>query len=108
MVGQYVYDNYRIENHDGQDLNSHTYLGDSPRGVPIGTALTALRRRPPSLLAGQHGRIDGEDFDTPIRERLLDVIDRIEKQMPAHKSKDVLTGVNILFFIVLTHTSGEL
>lgn len=35
MVGQYLFDNYRIENHDGQDLQSHTYLGRSPRGVPI-------------------------------------------------------------------------
>ncbi len=35
MVGQYIYDNYRIENHHGQVLDEHTYLGDSPRGVPI-------------------------------------------------------------------------
>ena len=35
MVGQYVFDNYRIENHDGQELSEHTHLGDSPRGVPI-------------------------------------------------------------------------
>ncbi len=35
MVGQYIVDNYRIENHDGQDLASHTNLGDSPRGVPV-------------------------------------------------------------------------
>jgi len=35
MVGQYIVDNYRIENHHGQALEEHTYLGDSPRGVPI-------------------------------------------------------------------------
>ena len=35
MVGQYIVDNYRIENHDGQVLQEHTYLGQSPRGVPI-------------------------------------------------------------------------
>lgn len=35
MVGQYIYDNYRIENHDGQALDQHTYLGESPRGVPM-------------------------------------------------------------------------
>jgi nickel-dependent lactate racemase len=35
MVGQYIVDHYRIENHHGQELSEHTYLGDSPRGVPI-------------------------------------------------------------------------
>jgi nickel-dependent lactate racemase len=35
MVGQYIADNYRIENHHGQVEDEHTYLGDSPRGVPI-------------------------------------------------------------------------
>ncbi len=35
MLGQYVVENYRIENHDGRDLSSHTYLGQTPRGVPI-------------------------------------------------------------------------
>lgn len=35
MVGQYIVDNYRIENHHGQVRDEHTYLGDSPRGVPI-------------------------------------------------------------------------
>ncbi len=35
MVGRYIADNYRIENHDGQNLDQHAYLGDSPRGVPI-------------------------------------------------------------------------
>ena len=35
MVGQFIVDNYRIENHYGQELEQHTYLGDSPRGVPI-------------------------------------------------------------------------
>ena len=35
MVGRHIYENYRIENHHGQSLEEHTYLGDSPRGVPI-------------------------------------------------------------------------
>lgn len=35
MVGPSIVENYRIENHDGQDRASHTYLGESPRGVPI-------------------------------------------------------------------------
>jgi nickel-dependent lactate racemase len=35
MVGQFIAENYRIENHHGQVLDEHTYLGDSPRGVPI-------------------------------------------------------------------------
>lgn len=35
MVGRHVVDHYRIENHHGQVLSEHTYLGDSPRGVPI-------------------------------------------------------------------------
>ena len=35
MVGQEIASSYRIENHHGQDLIEHTYLGDSPRGVPI-------------------------------------------------------------------------
>ena len=35
MVGRYIAENYRIENHHGQALDEHTYLGDSPRGVPI-------------------------------------------------------------------------
>jgi nickel-dependent lactate racemase len=35
MVGQYIADNYRIENHDGLARDEHTYLGESPRGVPI-------------------------------------------------------------------------
>ena len=35
MVGREIADNYRIENHHGQELDEHTYLGDSPRGVPI-------------------------------------------------------------------------
>ena len=35
MVGQTIVDNYRIENHDGQCLEEHTYLGQSPRGVPM-------------------------------------------------------------------------
>jgi lactate racemase len=35
MVGAHIAENYRIENHHGQELAEHTYLGDSPRGVPI-------------------------------------------------------------------------
>ncbi len=35
MVGAETADNYRIENHHGQVLAEHTFLGDSPRGVPI-------------------------------------------------------------------------
>lgn len=35
MVGQHIYDNYRIANHHGQAIDEHTYLGASPRGVPI-------------------------------------------------------------------------
>jgi nickel-dependent lactate racemase len=35
MVGQDIVDRYRIENHHGTVLAEHTYLGDSPRGVPI-------------------------------------------------------------------------
>lgn len=35
MVGRAIAENYRIENHHGQVLAEHTFLGDSPRGVPI-------------------------------------------------------------------------
>ena len=35
MVGPEIAANYRIENHHGKVLAEHTYLGDSPRGVPI-------------------------------------------------------------------------
>ncbi len=35
MVGQEIVDNYRIENHHGTILEEHTFLGDSPRGVPV-------------------------------------------------------------------------
>ncbi len=35
MVGETIANRYRIENHHGQVLEEHTYLGDSPRGVPI-------------------------------------------------------------------------
>ena len=30
-----IVENYRIENHHGQELSQHTYLGQSPRGVPV-------------------------------------------------------------------------
>ncbi len=35
IVGADIAANYRIENHHGQVRGEHTYLGDSPRGVPI-------------------------------------------------------------------------
>jgi lactate racemase len=35
MLGSYLVDHYRIENHLGQRLDQHTFLDDSPRGVPI-------------------------------------------------------------------------
>ncbi len=35
MVGPFIAENYRIENHHGQRLEEHTRLGTSPRGVPI-------------------------------------------------------------------------
>ncbi len=35
LVGQHIADNYRCENHFGKVLDDHTYLGESPRGVPI-------------------------------------------------------------------------
>ena len=35
MVGVEIAQTYRIENHFGQRLDDHEYLGESPRGVPI-------------------------------------------------------------------------
>ncbi|MFP6617875.1 MAG: nickel-dependent lactate racemase [Pirellulaceae bacterium] len=35
LVGQSIVDQYRIENHHGQVQEEHTFLGESPRGVPI-------------------------------------------------------------------------
>jgi nickel-dependent lactate racemase len=35
LVGQQIADNYRVENHHGKVLAEHTFLGMSPRGVPI-------------------------------------------------------------------------
>ncbi len=35
MVGRRVAENYRIENHHGQQRDEHTHLGQSPRGVPV-------------------------------------------------------------------------
>ncbi|MCC9607533.1 nickel-dependent lactate racemase [Blastopirellula sp. JC732] len=35
MVGQYIVDHYRIENHDGENREEHVHLGTSPNGVPI-------------------------------------------------------------------------
>ncbi|MBQ17219.1 MAG: hypothetical protein CMJ65_08845 [Planctomycetaceae bacterium] len=34
LVGEEIAANYRIENHHGPVLEEHTYLGESPRGVP--------------------------------------------------------------------------
>lgn len=34
LVGEQIAANYRIENHYGKELDQHTCLGDSPRGVP--------------------------------------------------------------------------
>ena len=45
MVGAEIAANYRIENHHGKELDEHTYLGDSPRGVPIWID-SPLRARP--------------------------------------------------------------
>jgi len=35
VLGSEIAKNYRIENHFGQNQQQHTYLGASPRGVPI-------------------------------------------------------------------------
>lgn len=35
MVGAEIAASYRIEDHRGQEIDEHTYLGESPRGVPI-------------------------------------------------------------------------
>jgi nickel-dependent lactate racemase len=35
MVGAEIATNYAVCDHRGQNLEEHTYLGDSPRGVPI-------------------------------------------------------------------------
>ncbi len=35
MVGAEVAANYAVENHHGTVLSEHTYLGESPRGVPV-------------------------------------------------------------------------
>ncbi len=35
MVGSEILQRYRIENHDGRDRASHSYLGTTPRGVPV-------------------------------------------------------------------------
>jgi nickel-dependent lactate racemase len=35
MVGRRIFNEYRIEQHDGQKREEHTHLGDSPRGVPV-------------------------------------------------------------------------
>src|SRR5580692_2607324 len=34
LVGREIATNYRVENHDGRNLAEHTFLGNSPRGVP--------------------------------------------------------------------------
>lgn len=35
MVGAEIAANYAVENHHGQERDEHTFLGQSPRGVPI-------------------------------------------------------------------------
>jgi nickel-dependent lactate racemase len=35
IVGRQIAANYRIENHHGKQREEHSYLGESPRGVPI-------------------------------------------------------------------------
>jgi lactate racemase len=35
MLGPDIVGRYRVENHRGEVLDEHTYLGESPRGVPI-------------------------------------------------------------------------
>ena len=35
MVGREIAEAYHIVNHHGQQLDEHTYLGESPRGVPM-------------------------------------------------------------------------
>jgi len=35
LVGREIVENYRIENHHGKVIEEHTYLGQSPRDVPI-------------------------------------------------------------------------
>jgi nickel-dependent lactate racemase len=35
LVGRRIAETYRVENHFGQQLDEHVYLGVSPRGVPI-------------------------------------------------------------------------
>ena len=35
LVGQFIATNYRCENHHGKVIDEHTYLGESPKGVPI-------------------------------------------------------------------------
>jgi nickel-dependent lactate racemase len=35
MLGRSILDRYRVENHHGRVLDEHTYLGISPRGVPV-------------------------------------------------------------------------
>ncbi len=35
MVGDHIFENYRIENHIAEDLESHGFLGETPRGVPM-------------------------------------------------------------------------
>jgi nickel-dependent lactate racemase len=35
MLGRSVVEQYRIENHRGQELSAHAHLGPSPRGVPV-------------------------------------------------------------------------
>ena len=64
MVGREIAESYSIENHHGQERSEHTYLGESPRGVPIwidrryveaDLKITDLRFDPPSPSVGRAG-----------------------------------------------------
>ncbi|HOA51892.1 MAG TPA: nickel-dependent lactate racemase [Thermogutta sp.] len=35
IIGKSIAENYRVENHNGQALSEHEFLGESPRGVPV-------------------------------------------------------------------------
>jgi nickel-dependent lactate racemase len=35
LVGREIAEKYRVENHYGKNLDEHTFLGNSPRGVPV-------------------------------------------------------------------------
>lgn len=63
LVGREIATNYRVENHDGRNLAEHTFLGNSPRGVPawIDTRYVSAELKittgliEPHLMAGYSG-----------------------------------------------------